>query len=495
MYQQLQKVILKLQFMVQLHHLEVCTPKSHTPIVQGDAIDGINTIAHRITVNSSGNVIASGSLFHCSTGTSDGGYGVLQSRRRARYCPGQGMVAVWSSIFDTPVDNSIQVSGIGHAESGVYFGYNGSNFGILHVEESIREIRTLTISTKSSTAQNATVTLNGTNYSIAVTNGATTATTAYELSTGSYSGWSVQQSGSMVMFLAGDAGARDGTYSITGSTLSGSFARTTAGSLGIQTWISQSNWNGDKLNGSGSSGITLNPQKGNIYQINLSMMFGAIEFAVQTDSVSGSNNSTFTTVHTIQNANTRTTPAFFNPTFPFTAAAYSAGSTTNLAVKTSCYHIAVAGHKKITGNRYTFWNTSTAVTNTGYTPLLTIRGDNVFNGRANQEVLNLLSMTAAVKHTQPVILFLLRNAKLTGANFNQNSSAGSSVSIDTSATAATISDNSQLVFSAPLGETGQFTFPFVDEITLQPGETLTVAGRTVTGTAAYVIASINIRED
>lgn len=100
-----------------------------------------------------------------------------------------------------------------------------------------------------------------------------------------------------------------------------------------------------------------------------------------------------------------------------------------------------------------------------------------------------------MKHTQPGIIFLLKNAKLTGANFNHNTSVGSAVSTDTSSTAATINDNSQLVFSAPLGETGQFTFSFEDEITLQPGETLTIAGRTVTGTAAYMIAAINVRED
>lgn len=238
--------------------------------------------------------------------------------------------------------------GIGHAESGIYFGYSGSNFGILHVEEAIREVRTLTIGTKSSTAENVTVTLNGVNHSIEVTNGAGTSTTAYELSTGSYAGWNVQQSGSMVIFLASDAGSLNGVYSITGSTISGSFSRTTAGSLGIQTWISQSSWNGDPLNGSGASGVTLNPQKGNIYKAGISMAFGAIELAVQTDSLTGSvNNTTFTTVHTIKNSNTRTTPAFFNPTFPYTMAAYSAGSTTNITTKTSCYYIAAVGQKRL----------------------------------------------------------------------------------------------------------------------------------------------------
>ncbi len=91
--------------------------------------------------------------------------------------------------------------------------------------------------------------------------------------------------------------------------------------------------------------------------------------------------------------------------------------------------------------------------------------------------------------------FVIRNATLAG---NPNFAAYSSISCtdwDTAATTATFSDNSQLIWSGQLGETGSFQFTFDDEITLQPGETVSLCARSVTGTPAYVNASLNTRED
>lgn len=240
----------------------------------------------------------------------------------------------------------------------------------------------------------------------------------------------------------------------------------------------------------------MNPQTGNVYRANVTFGFGAIVFEVMTTVPSGSiGRPRFTKVHSINSPNTRTTPSFFNPSFPFTIAAYSAGSTTNLEIKTANFYVFTTGEKRLLGNRYTVWNTSTSVTNTGYTPIFTIRADNTFNGRASQQVLELIGLNCAMKHTQPGIIFLLRNATLTGANFSQFVSGTTSMSVDTSSTAASIVDNTQLIFSMPLAETGNEPYIFKDELTLQPNETLTLAGRTVTGTAAYMIGSINLRDE
>lgn len=54
--------------------------------------------------------------------------------------------------------------------------------------------------------------------------------------------------------------------------------------------------------------------------------------------------------------------------------------------------------------------------------------------------------------------------------------------------------NDQLVWSATVSESGQFVFTFSDDIELQPGETLTLAVRSVTQTATCV-GQLNFRED
>lgn len=67
--------------------------------------------------------------------------------------------------------------------------------------------------------------------------------------------------------------------------------------------------------------------------------------------------------------------------------------------------------------------------------------------------------------------------------------------MDTTATTCTFSDQAQVIFSAPLGDTGNFLFLFDDQILLQPGETITLAAISSTGSPSYVNMSINTRED
>lgn len=50
-------------------------------------------------------------------------------------------------------------------------------------------------------------------------------------------------------------------------------------------------------------------------------------------------------------------------------------------------------------------------------------------------------------------------------------------------------------YTGTLGETGNLAFAFIDDITIQPGEMITVAAQSSAGTPSYVIASMNTRED
>ena len=130
-----------------------------------------------------------------------------------------------------------------------------------------------------------------------------------------------------------------------------------------------------------------------------------------------------------------------------------------------------------------------------YYPLFTIRNESTYTSRANQAVVNVLSISASHDDTTPVSIYLMRNATLNGTpNFTQFA-ANSCTYWDTAATTATISTNDQIVFSLKIGQASSALFAFEDDITLQPGETLTVAGTAVTGTATYVSASLNTRED
>ena len=467
-----------------------------TALFQCDAVYQLNPHEQIASTSGSGTATnGTNNLFNVTTGETIYSYGSIQSRRRLRYRPGQGVIVRYTALFPANAANSILVAGCGTAESGFYFGYNGTSFGILHVTDGKREIRTLTISTASTTAENVTVTLDGIGYSVAVTNSNDAIKTAYEISQGTYAGWEAQQRGNTVIFIANTAAVKSGSYTLSGTTAAGTFAQDLAGAASTDTWIAQSSWNGDKLDGTGPSGITLDPTKGNVYQIDIQYLgFGSISFKVEV--ISDANNANFVTVHTIKYPNSFTAPSISQPSFPFTMAAYSAGSTTDLSVKCGSFAGFIEGDKNYYGPVVAYGNTSTSVTTTNYYHLITIRNDYEFNGRPNQSVINIVSFGGCHDDATPVEIFLIRNATLVGTpNFSQNTSH-SPVYVDTSATTLTFSDNDQVVYRLPVGQTGSILMDLTNEdINLQPGDTLSVAARTVTGTATYVLVSLNTRED
>jgi len=482
------------------------------PIFQTDGVYGTNsalvTQSTGLSVgtgSSSGTVTSSGNKMVCSTGTTQYSFATLQSRRRLRYRAGQGVVGRFACHFSTPAASSILVAGFGTPEAGLFFGYNGTSFGILHSTGGVREIHTFTVSTASTATNDYVVTMpSGETVNVTATNNGSTTKTAYELAQGTYTGWKAEQKGATVVFVADSVGNRSGSFSLAqtgaGTPAAGSDAETLAGVASTDTWIAQSSWNGDKLNGAGGndnpSGITLDPSKGNVYQIGIQYLgFGGITFGIEF--CRPDDDPEFITVHTIRYPNENTSVSLSQPSFPFTMAAYSAGSVTNVSVSVGSFAGFNEGEPVFLGPRSSYYNNAgvTSTTNS-YVPLMTVRNDYVFNGRANQTVGHIISVHGAVKsNTGLTTYYIIRNATLTGTpNFTQFSTNSSSY-WDTAATGCSFSSNSQVLWSGTLAESADFNYAFSDkENTIQPGETLTLAVRSVTATATCV-GSLNIRED
>lgn len=484
-----------------------------SPVFQVDGVYGINTALVNTstglsfgTGSNSGSVTSTGNKLVCATGTTQYSFASLQSRRRLRYRPGQGVVGRFAGFFSTPVASSIVVAGYGTAESGLFFGYNGTSFGILQSTGGVREIHTLTVTTASTATNGYVVTLpNTATVNVTATNNSSTTKTAYEIAQGTFPGWKAQQRGATVIFLADSAAPSGGSFSLaqTGAATpaAGTDATTLAGVAPTNTWIPQSSWNGDVMDGSGSdsnpSGGSLDPTKGNVYQIGIQYLgFGSISFQIESVPTNG-NNPEFVTVHTIRFPNTSTSVSMSQPSFPFTMAAYSSGSTTNVSVNIGSFAGFVEGEIENLGPRASYYNNSGVTSSTGaYVPLFTVRNDYVFASRANQCVSHIISCHGAAKsNTGLTTYYLIRNATLTGTpNFTQFSTQ-SSTYWDTAATGCSFTSNSQVVWSGALAESSDFNYAFSDqEITLQPGESITLAVRSVTSTATCV-GSLNTRED
>jgi hypothetical protein len=498
---------------VAIHHPRLPFGSVHTekltPVFQTDGVYQVNSqqiiastgLSVGTGANSGSNTTSNNKLVS-STGTTQYSFASMQSRRRLRYRPGQGVVARFTGLFSTPAANSILVAGVGTAESGYFFGYNGTSFGILYSTGGVREIQTMTITTASTATNDYVVTLpNTVTVNVTATNNSSTTRTAHEIAQGVFPGWKASAVGSTVIFLADSVGSKSGTFSLAqtgaGTPAAGSTAETLAGVAATDTWITQSNWNGDKLDGTGASGITLNPQKGNVFQIDIQYLgFGDIVFKIEVNPTNG-NNPEFVTVHTIRYGNTYTSVSQSQPSFPFTMAAYSAGSTTDVSVSIGSFAGFIEGEKRAIGPRESYYNNSGVTSSTSaYTPLFTVKNGLVFKGRANQVVSNLISLHGASKsNTGLTTFYLIRNATLTGPTNYTAWDTNSATHLDSASTGCSFTDNSQVVWTGNVAESSSFNYALSDqEITLQPGESYTLAVRSVTATAVC-IGGINTRED
>lgn len=482
------------------------------PVFQSDFTYGINSQQVYVTGNGSFSSSGSTQMMELYSGTTIYSYSVAESRKRLRYRPGQGVKVKFTAMYTSPVAYSYQGAGCGTSENGLYFGYGNTSdltntsFGILYVRGGKREIKTLTLTTRATTASNVTVTLNGIVTTIALTN-STLQQNVWELSQASYIGWDAYPSGATVVFIKKTSSVTVGTQSY-GAGTTGSAAtivQTRAGVASSDTFIAQSAWNVDICDGSSSSsnpsGFNLNPQNINIFRLKIGYL-GAHDLICQIKiTPPDSNNSVWTTVHVIKYANLYNAVSFTNASFPFNSFVYSAGSTTNLKLSIGSFAGIIEGRKLLIGPRATYVNSLTTVGSSNYQSLFTIYNPRVFNGLANQTVINVMSMSGAIKHTSPVIYYIIKNGSLSGASNFSSYSTSTCGLWDTSSTTVIYSDNTQLLYTFHLGDTGEIDHHFTngdinaEEFTIQPGEWITLAAKSVAGSPTYVTGSFNTRED
>lgn len=101
-----------------------------TPVIQLDFVYGINTQTGVATTANSATVDTNASRLRLQSGTNAAGAATFNSSRIARYRAGQGMIARFTAVWTNNAANSTQVVGMGNAQIGYFFGYNGTAFGL-----------------------------------------------------------------------------------------------------------------------------------------------------------------------------------------------------------------------------------------------------------------------------------------------------------------------------------------------------------------------------
>lgn len=455
----------------------------------------INPYEIKSRANNAGTISVDTSMLSVSTGASANSSAEAITIGRVSYEAGLGVRGRFTGVFTTGVANSTQIIGLGDNAEGFFFGYNGTAFGVLHRYGGAFEIRTLTVTTASTTAENITVTLDGdADATVAVTNSGNTTTTANEIAAHDYSdvgdGWDATAVGATVIFTSWTAGSKSGTYSISGTTAAGTFASTVVGADPTENWTAQASWNGEDIfDGAGLTGVTLDPTKGNVFQITFQYLgFGAIKYYIE-DPDDGE----LHLVHTIEYANANTRPSLNNPTLPMIVSARNTSNSSDVVLKSGSLGAFIDGEKVIKGVNRGVSHTAT-ISSSGETPIFSWRTKEVFNSKQNRSTTKINLVSCAADHTKVVRIKFYANATLTNASFSDIDSGRSAIQKDTSATAIS---GGLFLFSVELGRQGSQIIDLKNDLDIgefDAGNTITCTCEYSAGTNAEVSVSYNITE-
>lgn len=247
---------------------------------------------------------------------------------------------------------------------------------------------------------------------------------------------------------------------------------------GVDTFVAQSAWNGrDRFDGNGPSGATLDPTKGNVYQIRFQWLgYGAIRFFVE-DPTTGYP----ALVHTIFYANANTSVSVLNPTLSLHARAVNLGNASNLTLRSPSMGAFCEGDFNSFGVPWSFGNRKVAI---GVeTAVFSIRNDvTVFGGAAgnNRARLHVNAVTSGISNAQDGRIRALLNTTLGGVPaFAALDANRSIVSVDVAGT--TVAGGFEVYRWAQSANTSIATVLSDLEIRLAPGDVLTFAATGITG--------------
>lgn len=444
-----------------------------TPVHAGSAQYGI--LRDVVPVSALGGSATSiNSMFSCESGNSVGGFGAISIKGTLAFRPGQGEKDLFTARFSLGQAGSEQFAGLLNATSGAGWGYNGTEFGILLRSGGAIEVQELTITGAAGGGENATVTIDGTGYTVPLTSG-TVQENALEVAdslTAQVPVWSFEQVDDQVIITSLIATPAIGSFSFTSATATGVFVQITAGILPTDVWTEQADWNGETM-------LTLAPANLNNYKI----QFGP---GVAFFSIFDSDTNEYLIAHVISANNTSPLLIIENPTFTHSWYALSRGGTSNVITEGGFAGLYREGQD--TSLNATDSVQAAKTVGTTMEPLFSIMVRGSINGVLNEAIAIIKSIQVASDANKPIIATLILDADLVGENWQYINKTESILLVDTAATA--VSGGRQLSI------TGFETIDKSDfESELRRAESFTLAVNVSSGGASDFSAVMTYLED
>lgn len=470
------------------------------PVAQLKFTSGLLTAATVSEISGSAAItIADTNKAQAATGTTTGSCARLTSRRIVRYSPGQGVECRFTAVFAAGVAGTTQLAGFGSAEDAFGFGYNGTEFGILHRRDGLVEVRELTVTAGAGSTGNLTVTLNGgSGVTVGVTAGDTIGEVARKVADADYSGegggWRALYAGDRVCFVSVKAEARSGAYTlgVAATGVTGSYAQSVAGAAPTETWVAQADWSVDQADGTKTMPV-LDPTKGNVFAISMQWLgYGTITFRAENPTTGK-----FTTLHRIVYANENTKTSIRQPDQPLLLEADNGATTADVSVQSPSMGAFNAGPRNfVNAPRSSVSNTVSIGTTAA--PIISIRMAAVNpNGLPTKTRILVDELSFGNNGGKTAEFRLIRNPTLVGAPSWSAAGPDTSVQVDTSATATSGGTRLETVIIGagqglvvPTGDSGIE----IGEI-LSPGDVLTIEAVLSSGAAADMQASFSFIDD
>jgi hypothetical protein len=460
-----------------------------SPRVQISAAYGIiNTDTMETFSATGGTTDTNDNMFRCQSGTSLGGYGVIRTKDTVEYRPGEGVLCRITAKFTTGVALSLQFAGLFSLTETLAFGYDGETYGVIHEYDGKAEVQEIVVTGAAGGAETATVTLDGDAVSCSLT-ASTVQTNAFEIARDLAADatvgakWRLEQVGDSVQCIAKTVGDKTGTFSFSSATATATITEKTTGVAKTKDTVASTSWNKNTAS-------WLDPTKLNIYQVQYGWLGGAGPLLSVYDPEQGK----FVDVHQIKWANNNTTPNFGNPSMKIGWTSASLGSTgTNLTVEGASGMGATEGSTPRLSQSKAVDHIKASI-GTTLTSVITLKNRLTYGEKFNLGDIKLISVAIDNEHNKGLIVELLKNATLAGTTNYQYIHENDSIAIyDTAGTTVTNGTNIK-TFTVPANGD-------IDDILLDlnqfilPDETLTIAAKTVSGTATNTTAAITWFEE
>jgi hypothetical protein len=264
---------------------------------------------------------------------------------------------------------------------------------------------------------------------------------------------------------------------------------------GSDTWIPQSTWNGDKVDGTAGTSFTLNPTFGNVCQIVYPFLgYGNITFFIENP-----NTGRLVLVHSIRYANTTATIQISNPALNFWARSANTGAnTTNLTIYVGSVGIFVAGKKEYIAGQFAADNLKTAITTE--LNVLSIRNCTTFNGQPNKAIVRISKISIASDGGNGIARIRVRKGTtlggtpafttISGTTGDNGVTITSGQSVCSQDTAGTTVTGGTVQFNTTCARNGNSVVDVSDDnLFIYPGETMTFSALAQVSSDVAVSAS------